>query len=310
MPDIRSITVTKTKQIYRLWKIVMTREEAIKIVQSATVWTDEERDALAMLIPELAESEDERIRRWLCDYFSSIDKAWIHKDITCIDILRWLEKQKEQKKEKFPPYVTGFKGHPDPAGTSDLEEAAEKYIQGSMCDLDDGPTVGLAKEAFIAGAKWQKEQKPVEWSKDIIRKAVKEVGLTQHQIDWFKTNVFPPKQEWSEEDKKTIDDAYCWLCEYAGSLIQRNYGKSSMLYGIANKLKSLHSQPKQEWSEEDEANRTFILESLEDQIRFCKKDAKCAYYTKQIRTAQNWLKSLSLNLKKKNEDVAKLCSNK
>ena len=41
--------------------------------------------------------EDERIRRWLCDYFSSIDKAWIHKDITCIDILRWLEKQKEQK---------------------------------------------------------------------------------------------------------------------------------------------------------------------------------------------------------------------
>lgn len=287
----------------------MTREEAIKIVQSATVWTDEERDALAMLIPELAESEDERIRRWLCDYFSSIDKAWIHKDITCIDILRWLEKQKEQKKEKFPPYVTGFKGHPDPAGTSDLEEAAEKYIQGSMCDLDDGPTVGLAKEAFIAGAKWQKEQKPVEWSKDIIRKAVKEVGLTQHQIDWFKTNVFPPKQEWSEEDKKTIDDAYCWLCEYAGSLIQRNYGKSSMLYGIANKLKSLHSQPKQEWSEEDEANRTFILESLEDQIRFCKKDAKCAYYTKQIRTAQNWLKSLSLNLKKKNEDVAKLCSN-
>ena len=110
------------------------------------------------IFPELKESEDERIRRWLCDYFSSIDKAWIHKDITCIDILRWLEKQKEQKKEKFPPYVTGFKGHPDPAGTSDLEEAAEKYIQGSMCDLDDGPTVGLAKEAFIAGAEWQKEQ--------------------------------------------------------------------------------------------------------------------------------------------------------
>ena len=56
-----------------------------------------EKQALETIFPELAESEDERIRRWLCDYFSSIDKAWIHKDITCIDILRWLEKQKEQK---------------------------------------------------------------------------------------------------------------------------------------------------------------------------------------------------------------------
>ena len=41
-----------------------------------------------------------------------------------------------------------------------------------------------------------------EWSEDIIRKAVKEVGLTQHQIDWFETNVFPPKQEWSVEDEE------------------------------------------------------------------------------------------------------------
>ena len=39
-----------------------------------------------------------------------------------------------------------------------LEEAAEKYIQGTLCDLDDGPTVGLAKNGFIAGAEWQKGQ--------------------------------------------------------------------------------------------------------------------------------------------------------
>lgn len=80
-----------------------------------------------------------------------------------------------------------------------------------------------------------------EWSEDIIRKAVKEVGLTQHQIDWFKTNVFPPKQEWSDED---------------------------------------------------EEHRKFILELLEDQIRFCKKDAEGAWHAKQIRTAQNWFKFL------------------
>lgn len=41
----------------------MTREEAIKTLMSATVWADEEREALGILIPELAESEDERMRK-------------------------------------------------------------------------------------------------------------------------------------------------------------------------------------------------------------------------------------------------------
>ena len=50
-------------------------------------------------------------------------------------------------------------------------------------------------------------------------------------------------------------------------------------------------QKSAEWSDEDELHRNFIMESLEDQIRFQKKDAEGAYYTKQIRAAQNWLKS-------------------
>lgn len=91
----------------------MTREEAIKIVQSATVWTDEERDALAMLIPELAESEDERIRKELIEQVGEIVPAPYETDDNGI-ILKsyfdriaryrsWLEKQKEQKPSIFPP---------------------------------------------------------------------------------------------------------------------------------------------------------------------------------------------------------------
>lgn len=76
----------------------MNREEAIEIIKNATVWNDEERAALAILIPELRESEDERIRKWLVDYFGSIkETVWIPRDITCEQILAWLEKQKEQK---------------------------------------------------------------------------------------------------------------------------------------------------------------------------------------------------------------------
>lgn len=65
--------------------------------------------------------------------------------------------------------------------------------------------------------------------------------------DWLKSlherfNL-QPQQEWSGEDEKILDNAYCWLCEYAGSLMQKNHEKSSMLYEIANRLKSLRPQP-------------------------------------------------------------------
>ena len=91
--------------------------------------------------------------------------------------------------------------------------------------------------------------------------------------------------EWSKEDDFKL-----------GALITDIETRSDLTEAIKIKyvsfLKSLRPQPKREWSEEDEAHRKFILESLEDQIRFCKKDAEGAYYAKQIRAAQNWLNDL------------------
>ena len=82
----------------------MDYEKAYKaVLKTATQWikdgcTDKEKICLECVFPELRESEDERIRKWLIDYFGSIKKTvWIHRDITCEQILEWLEKQKEQK---------------------------------------------------------------------------------------------------------------------------------------------------------------------------------------------------------------------
>ena len=56
-----------------------------------------DKDMFDIIFPP-EESEDERIRKWLVDYFSSIkETVWIHRDITCGQILSWLEKQKEPK---------------------------------------------------------------------------------------------------------------------------------------------------------------------------------------------------------------------
>ena len=56
-------------------------------------------DLCKQLFPELDESEDERVREWLVDYFKTIgeSKSWIHRGIGPKQILAWLEKQKEQK---------------------------------------------------------------------------------------------------------------------------------------------------------------------------------------------------------------------
>ena len=58
------------------------------------------------------------------------------------------------------PYITGFKGDPDPPGISDLEQAARLYaIPHYMRDVDvnyleEYPYDKIAEAAFIDGAKW------------------------------------------------------------------------------------------------------------------------------------------------------------
>lgn len=89
---------------------------------------------------------------------------------------RWIsEKAEEYQRQMEPPYdsddiisayesgamwndkrfVYGVSGDPDPAGTSDLEEAAKEYADKTICDVDDGPSVGTVIDAFVAGAKWR-----------------------------------------------------------------------------------------------------------------------------------------------------------
>lgn len=99
---------------------------------------------------------------------------------------RWIsEKAEEYQRQMEPPYdsddiisayesgamendkrfVYGPTGDPDPAGTSDLEEAAKEYASKTLCDPDDGPSTGLAKESFIAGANYQRLKRLAEAAK-------------------------------------------------------------------------------------------------------------------------------------------------
>ena len=84
----------------------MTREEAIKTVRNI-YQTDKEKEALAVLIPELRESDDERIRRELIEFIKwSVDRHFMREDFHQAkrpsEWIAYLEKQKEQ--DKCPEY--------------------------------------------------------------------------------------------------------------------------------------------------------------------------------------------------------------
>ena len=83
----------------------MTREEALKIVRenyphfgTTEPWLDLEK-ALATLIPELAESEDERIRKGLVKLLTVAGEAYVVNStgIKKDSYLTYLEKQKDRK---------------------------------------------------------------------------------------------------------------------------------------------------------------------------------------------------------------------
>ena len=146
---------------------------------------------------------------------------------------------------------------------------------------------------WIAYLEKQEEQKPVE--------CIEFDNEFEKQVSHLLASVL--NGEW-EYDEGFVKHAAQSLLGYAKNemkpdewdkreklfrkALQAANARIGQLFEENQKLK----EQKQEWSEEDEEHRKFILELLEDQIRFCKKDAEGAWHAKQIRTAQNWFKFL------------------
>ena len=104
----------------------MTREEAIKILASSCIPGSKQTEALETLIPELAESEDERIRKRIYGLIYHND-ALLDKD----ELLAWLEKQKEQS-------ITA----------NDLDEEIHRFFDGCI-DVHEAKLYGNISERVI-----------------------------------------------------------------------------------------------------------------------------------------------------------------
>ena len=243
----------------------MTREEAIKLVKrikGAIVYTEEEKEALETLIPEL-QSEDEKIRKLVVNRVrTATEMTESLREL----LLTYLEKQKHSL--NFDAISSWLRDHVSRYVNSEYNEFhhCTEYdgtinVERLIADLK------VAVDSGTFDIQEQKEQKPWEWGEeetklldsiiDDYEAAAKsfcgydgKIGLLRAIRDG-EYNL--PKQEWSEEDERMlsrcIKSVECSK-QFADSETYKAAKDVEM-----NWLKSLperfNLEPKQEWSKEE-----------------------------------------------------------
>lgn len=167
----------------------MTREEAIEVIKRSCTEGSQLAAACAMFIPELAESEDEKIRKEIIEFANTLKSGvesgrvsmGIRKDdiAMCNRWIAYLEKQKEQKPaeciEDSVKFEEGFK-----AGRESGLRDGQKYV------LNNLDSYGLCK--------------PTEWSEEdgkILR--VISYKISQHQGNDERSLFTPDEAEFITE---------------------------------------------------------------------------------------------------------------
>ena len=273
--------------------------ERAKSLIGDTIIEESGQHIAEVIFPELAESEDEKIRKAIHIYLDWLDgrKDYQPKgDYTIKDMLAWLEKQGEQKPaDKVEPFDK-YEGLTDFERTlADIcigwigeELGWKQYIKDNADVL-----LKIAVEKFNSVQDVPFEQKSA-WSEEDEVKINRIVACLENlnvadndillkDVDWLKSlkdRVQPqPNQEWSEEDEKIaktiineFEQSSEWYC--ANGLTKEDC--------IAWVNKQMHTK----WSEEDKkkVNNLYVL--LDQMVSFNMLSNKDATEFK------DWLKSL------------------
>ena len=176
------------------------------------------------IFPELKEIEDEKIRKALINHFRCVakngDTVWTNLDYD--KVIAWLEKHR----------------HTDIA----LENEYWRGYDDAKMNMEEK----------------QGEQKPA-WSEEdearfesCIKVLQTSDGYETINTKWFKSlkDRVQPKQEWSEENEKVIDDAESWLDMLCGYLKNNSSQYIPVVKEVISKLKSL--RPQNTWKPSDE----------------------------------------------------------
>ena len=186
-------------------------------------------ESLAYIFPELKESKDDMVRKAIIEHFEgSHSSMYPYKGFTKEQILAWLEKQGQTftKKDVDDAYLKGV---------CDAKQELEKQGEQKPADVR---TIGYWHvEDVEQNHTWSKEDE--EMLKMVI-KSCEQCG-SEYAYYWLKSlkDRVQPKQEWSEEDEKNLNEV---------QRILELHGQCSM--GLILWLKSLRHQ--NTWKPSDE----------------------------------------------------------
>lgn len=199
-----AVTDTYFEKISR----IMTKEEAIKEAYGIPV-NKKQHEALQILIPELAESEDERIRKAILSGLKYLETelGWdVVGDVDILDAYTWLENQKAAETpqwmidflKEIQPYCINKEEYAGYAGRIEFESkilTIIKWLEGNFirqkeCDEETGK---YAKE-HPANLEEAAEEYAPDFSDSIDSKEA---------VDAMR-NAFKAGAEWAEDHKPEI----------------------------------------------------------------------------------------------------------
>lgn len=198
-------------------------------------------EALQTLIPELAESEDERIRK---DIMEAVENWHPYERVE--EIRAYLEKQKERQDNPnaHEGSWSGFNTISSQGKDTNIETIAQQYVENTKV-CNDIPTWDLIHTAVIFGyqqSEKQKEQKPAEWSEEDEKIAYTILNLLCSQVtyvtgqgttsgkqfptyanerDWFERRFksLRPQPHWKPSEEQM--DALLWCTAHLGGADRR-----------------------------------------------------------------------------------------
>ena len=157
------------------------------------------KQAAEIIFPTLAESEDERIRKKLheviCRSINDPNIPYKERDYISKSVLPYVEKLEKQKEQK-----------PFSDGENNIIITKEEYNRlkkpAEWSEEDEQVISAMIRDYESEIAVW--EHKEIESGKS----AQKQINTYKGFISFIKALRPQPKQEWSEEDEKTIKWAY------------------------------------------------------------------------------------------------------
>lgn len=198
------------------------------------------------IFPELSESEDERVRKFLIGYFDKLideNSEWGLTKETREKIITWLEKQGEQNHVIMPKFRVGDSIIKHSATACPVKSSTDDHIC-KVLEVHDTCYIletieGRIQEPF----KWQDyyalvEQKPTEWSEEdkenlyhinaLIKDSSLEVYRQEYLSNWLED--LREKKHW-----KPSDEQINTLFKYA----EQNNKDGSILTSLYQQLKKL-----------------------------------------------------------------------